>query len=1060
MRGKRRTKAGLLVSFVFAVVMVLSFTATANAATGVNVDTHSPEQIRAYFKSIESRSFAVTYDIEPVLTAPYSPGALSQETLQGAIDVLNGMRYIAGIPYNVRLNEEYNQMAQAGALVNAVNNVMSHKPTQPDGMDDSLYQLGKDGCGSSNLYWNVSNFKDAVEGWVSDERNRSGFNQGHRRWCLNPSMQYTGFGKAGAYSAMYAFDNLSGSTAYTGVAWPAQQMPLQFFDTDVAWSVSFGRSVSETGTSVTLTRTRDNKVWNFSSTAAEGGFLVENSNYGQPGCVIFLPNNVGTYLAGDVFHVQITENGSIIADYDVNFFDMHPVESISLDKTDITLEEGEKTSIRATVSPYDASNKTVTWTTSDATVAAVDRNGNVTAVKAGSAQIIAADSTGNVMAVCNVTVTEPTIRDIGTQDISLSFSEAVYTGSQVKPTVKVTGLTEGTDYRVEYSNNVNAGTAKVKIIGINRFKGSVEKNFTIKPKNIDQSKITYSGTGSNMTASIPGLVLKKDYTVKVTTDSSGEITITVTGIGNYTGTVSKTVKPATALDVTKVKLAYTETVYDGSYKKPQVTIAGLKEGNDYAVAYSNNRNAGTAAVLIEGIGEYTGQIKKSFVIKAKEITADDVTLEAVGTDGKARVTVNGLTAGRDYTCTYYYMSQTGEIRVRVEGINNCTGLVRKSVYVTGYKIVEQMFFVTPASFMYSGSACKPEISIGILVENVDYKVSYKDNVNAGTASVTVTGIGKYSGSVTKTFQIKPAHINKLPVKCSYDKDTKKVNVTVPGLVEGKDFTVTVTNSGTTSLRVRVKGIGNYTNSVTETIKLDAEQLDAKAFSLSYTSTTYTGTEKKPSVKNDGSLKSSDYTVSYADNVNAGTGIVYIKGKGRYTGTVSLTFEILPKQLNKSDVKVSVEQAEIKVSVSGLTEKKDYVVSAGEDGAVTVKGIGNYTGTVTVERTVIDDEIDNANGNTPVKPAKVTLRNLTTSKKHTIKVTWKKVTCSGYQIRYSTSKSFKTYKTLTVKKGSTVSKNISKLKKGKTYYVKVRAYKTANGKKVYGAFSTVKKTKCK
>lgn len=205
MRGKRRTKAGLLVSFVFAVVMVLSFTATANAATGVNVDTHSPEQIRAYFKSIESRSFAVTYDIEPVLTAPYSPGALSQETLQGAIDVLNGMRYIAGIPYNVRLNEEYNQMAQAGALVNAVNNVMSHKPTQPDGMDDSLYQLGKDGCGSSNLYWNVSNFKDAVEGWVSDERNRSGFNQGHRRWCLNPSMQYTGFGKAGAYSAMYAF---------------------------------------------------------------------------------------------------------------------------------------------------------------------------------------------------------------------------------------------------------------------------------------------------------------------------------------------------------------------------------------------------------------------------------------------------------------------------------------------------------------------------------------------------------------------------------------------------------------------------------------------------------------------------------------------------------------------------------------------------------------------------------------------------------------------------------------------------------------------------------------
>ena len=78
----------------------------------------------------------------------------------------------------------------------------------------------------------------------------------------------------------------------------------------------------------------------------------------------------------------------------------------------------------------------------------------------------------------------------------------------------------------------------------------------------------------------------------------------------------------------------------------------------------------------------------------------------------------------------------------------------------------------------------------------------------------------------------------------------------------------------------------------------------------------------------------------------------------------------------------------------------------------------------------------------------------------IKVTWKKAAvASGYQVVIATDSGFKkNVEKYTVKKGSTVSKKVEDLKAGKTYYVKVRAYKTVNGKKLYGAYSKAKKVK--
>lgn len=97
-----------------------------------------------------------------------------------------------------------------------------------------------------------------------------------------------------------------------------------------------------------------------------------------------------------------------------------------------------------------------------------------------------------------------------------------------------------------------------------------------------------------------------------------------------------------------------------------------------------------------------------------------------------------------------------------------------------------------------------------------------------------------------------------------------------------------------------------------------------------------------------------------------------------------------------------------------------------------------------------------------KMAKETIKKATSTKTKTAKIIWKKDTkVTGYQIAYTYKKGFKTnVKYKLVKKNTKTSVTLKKLKKGKTLYVKVRSYKTVNGQKVYGSYSTVKKVKIK
>ncbi|MBR1752455.1 MAG: leucine-rich repeat protein [Ruminococcus sp.] len=145
---------------------------------------------------------------------------------------------------------------------------------------------------------------------------------------------------------------------------------------------------------------------------------------------------------------------------------------------------------------------------------------------------------------------------------------------------------------------------------------------------------------------------------------------------------------------------------------------------------------------------------------------------------------------------------------------------------------------------------------------------------------------------------------------------------------------------------------------------------------------------------------------------------------------------------------------VKVGKTKLTKGIDYTVTYKKNKAVgkatvTIKGKGAYTGTVS--KTF------------KINPKKTSVKKATSPKTGQLKITYKKVKgVTGYQVTYSTSKKFtkSTTKTATLNGVSKLSKTIKKLKSGKKYYLKVRAYKTVSGKKYYSKYTAVKSVKVK
>lgn len=248
----------------------------------------------------------------------------------------------------------------------------------------------------------------------------------------------------------------------------------------------------------------------------------------------------------------------------------------------------------------------------------------------------------------------------------------------------------------------------------------------------------------------------------------------------------------------------------------------------------------------------------------------------------------------------------------------------------------------------------------------------------------------------------------------------------------------------------------------------------KTINLSTISYTYNGKVRKPIVSIEDSnghmISNENYTVSYSSGCkNAGTYNVKTVFKGNYTGSVTKTFTIKKANqavnaTNQSKTlgdKAFALNAKCTKGNGKLTYKSSNtkVATISNAGKITIKGVGKTTVTITAAA--------NTNYNKAAKKVIITVNPKGTSLTGTIKnsasrkatVQWKRNNAvTGYQIRYSTNSSFKGAKTTTVKKNSTLKTTISKLTKGKTYYVQIRTYKAVSGKNYYSGWSASKKIK--
>lgn len=222
--------------------------------------------------------------------------------------------------------------------------------------------------------------------------------------------------------------------------------------------------------------------------------------------------------------------------------------------------------------------------------------------------------------------------------------------------------------------------------------------------------------------------------------------------------------------------------------------------------------------------------------------------------------------------------------------------------------------------LYSGSEITPGVYVSLsgvdLQEETDYQVSYKNNIKIGTAIIEVSFIGNHAGkgSVRIPFTITDKLMDGENIKAlssitlaagsyEYNGSAHKPAAVVKSgrwvLKENADYKLDYSTGrkdiGT--YKVVASGVGAYTGTKWDSFEITPKSIAGFSASLSTTSYTYDGKAKTPTVSVSG-LTANDYSVSYSDNTEVGTGKVTVTGKGNYTGQKEMAFTI--KEAPKTD----------------------------------------------------------------------------------------------------------------------------------------------------------------
>ena len=436
-----------------------------------------------------------------------------------------------------------------------------------------------------------------------------------------------------------------------------------------------------------------------------------------------------------------------------------------------------------------------------------------------------------------------------------------------------TTLVEGTDYTLTYSGDlINVGTVTITVKGIGNYTGEFTKTYQILPREYtvttntdskvyDGTALTAGGTVNNLVdGETVNLTMTGSQTDVGTSDNTYELNWTGSAKeSNYThgkdsiGTLTVTKQsiapdpehPETYKEVTITSPS--DEVYDGKEHKWIPTVTD-KEGNelvaktDYKVTYSTTdftNVTGTITVTITGIGNYTGKATRTYSITPKTYTVTTESDSKVydGTALTAGGKVSGIVKGEtvDFTITG---SQTSVGTSDNTYELNWTGSAKESNYKHGKDSIgtltvkaksivpdgpdtpdEKKTGITvsdPSDSKYDGKEHREVLTVqdtktnDELVAEKDYSVTYSDDlVNAGTVTITVEGIGNYTGSFTKTYEITKRSVTLTSATASKTYDgqaltSTSITVSGDGFVKGEGATYNVTGTQTE--------VGNSANS--------------------------------------------------------------------------------------------------------------------------------------------------------------------------------------------------------------------------------------------------------
>ena len=217
--------------------------------------------------------------------------------------------------------------------------------------------------------------------------------------------------------------------------------------------------------------------------------------------------------------------------------------------------------------------------------------------------------------------------------------------------------------------------------------------------------------------------------------------------------------------------------YTGSEVTPEVTVTHsgktLVKDRDFTVTYHNNIEPSSYYnspwVGIDGIGNYQGYVTKSFTINRADISSCTVTLSDESltyADSSLRPTVTvksgdkELTLNQDYYVSYRNNWDAGTASAILTGTGNYTGSVTKDFTIKPLDINRYSASLSQYSYTSDGTEKCPDVTVTYgdktLAAGTDFTVSYKDNVKEGTATVTITGAGNYTGIINTTFTITAA----------------------------------------------------------------------------------------------------------------------------------------------------------------------------------------------------------------------------------------------------------------------------------------------------------------